>query len=52
MACFVSIFPRAATSAFAALLTLTGSPNSSMTDPAKRLAFNKPIEVIGEPLFR
>jgi hypothetical protein len=45
MACLVSTLPRAATSAFTALLTLTGSPKSSMTDPAKRLAFKKPIEV-------
>jgi hypothetical protein len=52
MACFVSTSPMAATSAFTALLTLTGSPKSSMTDPAKRLAFKKPIEVIGELLFR
>src|SRR5450631_2136424 len=43
LACFVSTLPRAAPSAFTALLTLTGSPKSSMTDPARRVAFKKPI---------
>jgi hypothetical protein len=34
MGCFVSTFPRAATSAFTALPTSTGWPKNSMTDRA------------------